>query len=192
MTQIVCLLGSPRAEGNSAELAQLFCKSAEAEGAATTGFDLPSLRYSGCRTLFHCKTAGERCGLDDDLSAVLEAVRAADIVVLASPVYFTDVSSDLKACIDRWFSFFVPDYVTNPQKSRLAPGKRLVFILTQGEPEERCADIFPRYERPFRMLGFDDCHLIRACGVREPGEVRQHSDIMARAEALARQLLSGV
>ena len=101
MTQIVCLLGNPRAEGNSAELAQLFCKSAEAEGAAITSFDLPSLRYSGCRTLFHCKTAGERCGLDDDLSAVLEAVRAANIVVLASPVYFTDVSSDLKACIDR-------------------------------------------------------------------------------------------
>ena len=191
MTEIVCLLGSPRGEGNSAELARLFCQSAQTEGASVTRFDLASLSFSGCRALFHCKTAGERCGLDDELSAALEAIRAADIVVLASPVYFTDVSSHLKACIDRWFSFFVPDYLTNPQKSRLTPGKHLVFILTQGEPEERCADIFPRYERPFAMLGFEDCHLIRACGVREPGEVRQHSTVIARAESLARQLVRG-
>jgi len=191
MTQIACLLGSPRADGNSAELAQRFCEAAEAEGAQITRFELTALRYSGCRTLFHCKTTRDRCGLDDELTPVLEAVRQADIVVLASPVYFTDVSSDLKACIDRWFSFFVPDYVTNPQKSRLAAGKRLVFILTQGEPEERCADIFSRYERPFGMLGFDACHLIRACAVREPGAVRQQAAVIEETETFARQLLRG-
>ena len=67
MTQIACLLGSPRSEGNSAELARRFCETAEAGGAEVTSFELASLRYSGCRTLFHCKTAGDRCGLDDDL-----------------------------------------------------------------------------------------------------------------------------
>lgn len=186
--KIACLLGSPRADGNSARLARKFSDTASELGAEVEVFDLSQLSFGGCRNLFHCKTAGEACGIEDDLTPVLEAVREADVLVLATPVYFTDIASPLKACIDRFFSFFVPDYVTAETKSRLTGHRSLVFIQIRGEPESACADIFPRYQRPFRMLGFSDFHLIRACGVREPRDIEKRQEALGLAEEIAREI----
>jgi multimeric flavodoxin WrbA len=47
----------------------------------------------------------------------LEAVRETDILVLASPVYSWDISSQLKAFMDKTFPFLVPDFISNPKKS---------------------------------------------------------------------------
>ena len=186
-TRVACLLGSPR-DGNSGRIARRFCERAEDAGAQVEIFPLTDLAFSGCRNLFHCKTGGDRCGLDDDLTPVLEAVRDADILVLATPVYFTDVTSFLKAAIERFFSFFVPDYATNPVKSRLAPGKTLVFIQTQGEPESAYRDLMERYAQSFRMLGYATFHLIRAAGIREPDAVADRPDVWARVDAVAETL----
>lgn len=183
-SQVACLLGSPR-DGNSGRIARRFCERAQAAGARVEIFPLTDLAFSGCRNLFHCKTAGDRCGLNDDLTPVLEAVRAADILLLASPVYFTDISSSLKAAIERFFSFFVPDYATNPVKSRLTPGKTLVFVQTQGEPESAYGDLMERYAKSFRMLGYGDFHLIRAAGVREPDAVAERPEVWARVDEVA-------
>ena len=186
-TRIACLLGSPR-DGNSSRIARRFCERARDAGATVEIFTLADLAFSGCRNLFHCKTGGDRCGLDDDLTPVLESVRAADILVLASPVYFTDVTSFLKAAIERFFSFFVPDYATNPVKSRLAPGKTLVFVQTQSEPETAYRDLMERYAQGFRMLGYEAFHLIRAAGIREPGATAERSDVWARVDEVAATL----
>ena len=60
-----------------------------------------------------------------------------------------DVTCTIRAFIERSYSYFVPDFFTNPNPSRLTPGKKLVFIQTQGQPNEKLfADIFPRTE-PF-------------------------------------------
>lgn len=174
--KVLCLLGSPRPDGNSTAIAQRFCATAKGLGAETEAIRLADLEFSGCRTAWLCKTTLEHCGLEDALGPVLAAVHDADVLVLATPVCFTDVAWPLKACIDRFFSF-------------LAPGKMLVFILVQGEPEQHCADIFPRYERPFAMLGFDQRHLIRACGLRQIGEAEARADIMELAEKTAAGVL---
>ena len=186
---VLCLLGSPRVEGNSATIARRLCEDLVRRGAALDLHELASLRFSGCRNLFHCKTGSERCGLRDDLTPVLDSLYQADVLILASPIYFTDLSSDTKAVIERLFSFFVPDYVTNPIKSRLPSGMRLVLVQTQGEPEAQYADLLDRYAKSFRMLGIEETHLIRACGVREPGEVDDRADVWRRVEAVAETLL---
>ena len=110
-----------------------------------------------------CKTKLDRCALEDDLTLVLDAVREADAVVLASPVYYWDVSAQVKAFLDRTFSYLVPNFHTSPKPSRLEPGKKFVLILTQGYPDEdKFNDIFPKYDHFFRSYGFDETHLIRA------------------------------
>jgi multimeric flavodoxin WrbA len=137
-----------------------------------------------------CKTKLDRCALNDDLTQVLDAVRETDVLVLASPVYFGDISSQLKAFIDRTYSYLVPDFKTNPRKSRLAPGKELVFILSQGNPDpNNFADIYPRFRFFTRTYGgFGESHLIRALGVNEPGEVAGHEDVMKLAETTAEKI----
>ena len=187
--KIVSVLGSPRDKGNSATIANHLCNKAEKLGAEATTFVLNNLKYRGCQGCMACKTKLDRCILEDDLTEVLEAIRDTDVLVLASPVYFWDVSGQLKTFMDRTYSYLVPDFITNPVKSRLSPGKKLVFIVTQGNPDESMfTNIFPKFEYFFRNFGFNETHLIRACGLREPGEVASQEDVMRLAEEIAEKL----
>ncbi|MGA3113042.1 MAG: flavodoxin family protein [Syntrophobacteraceae bacterium] len=191
--KIVCLLGSPREKGNSAVIANRFCDTAEGLGAEVKTFTLNNLQYRGCQACMACKTKLDRCALKDDLAEVLEAVRETDVLVLASPVYFGDVSAQLKTFMDRTFSYLVPDFMTNPRKSRLAPGKKLVLILAQNNPDQRnFADIYPKLQFFTQAYGgFGESHLIRAVGVNEPGEVVSHEDVMKLAETTAEKICNG-
>jgi multimeric flavodoxin WrbA len=190
--KVLCLGGSSRNRSNSSILAKVFCDTAEGLGASVQNYSLKDLKYSGCTGCEICKTKLDRCALDDDLSKVLDAVYETDVLVLASPVYYGDISSQLKAFVDRTYAFLLPDYLTNPVHSRLPPGKKLVFILAQANAEKtRYADIYPRYEHFFNWYyGFEDNHLIRACGVRNPGDVEAQQEIIKFTENVAKRAIA--
>ncbi len=188
--KVVCLMGSPRPKGNSTALAKRFCDTAKALGGKVQIFTLNKMDYKGCQACMACKTKLDKCILKDDLEKVLDAVHQCDVLVLASPVYYGDVSSQLKAFIDRTYSFLSADYTSNPHPSRLPHGKKLVFILTQGQPDEtQFDDVFPRYNDFLHWYGFETC-LIRACGVMDAGDVEAHLGALTLAEETARKILS--
>jgi multimeric flavodoxin WrbA len=186
----VALLGSPRTNGNSAAIAQRILSAAGGLGGETRAYELNKLSYRGCQACYACKKGHEQCVLKDDLTEVLDAVAAADLVVLASPVYYGEITSQLKGFIDRTFSYLRPDYLTNPQPSRLSP-KKLIFVLTQGHPDDGMfADIFPRYAGFLKWMGFSDSRLIRACGVGPSTVDAVPERILQQAEEATRALLS--
>ncbi len=164
--KIVTLLGSPRSGGNSSSLARHLLKTAAGLGADTRDcFELNRLKYRGCQACRACKLGSDACVLKDEATPVLEAVRAADAVVLASPVYFGDLTGQLKTCLDRFYAYLVPDFHTNPVPGRLKV-KELIFILTQGNADEqRFADVYPRYTAFLKWMGFQNCRLLRVCGI---------------------------
>ncbi len=187
--KIVCLLGSPRENGNSSTIARQFCKIAEELGSRTRTFILNDLQFRGCQGCMACKTKLDRCALSDDLTEVLDDIREADALVLASPVYYWDVSSQMKAFLDRTFSFLVPDFITNPQKSRLPSGKKLLLILAQNNPDRNSfSDIFPKFDYFFKAYGFTETYLIRAFGVSRPGEVVNDTAVMKLAVETAEKM----
>ena len=187
----VCLLGSPRSRGNSSTVAEYFCDSIKSLGAEVQTFALNKLNYKGCQACMTCKTKLDRCVIKDDLTAVLDSIRETDVLIMATPVYFSDVTSQMKGLIDRMYSFLAPDYRDSAQKSRLAPGKKLVFIQVQGRPDERkFADVFPRYEEFFEWYGIEERYLIRSWGVRELGEIGDRKEVMATAEQVAKKVMS--
>ena len=188
--KVICLLGSPRSKGNSTAMAKKFCETAESFGADVTTFALNELNYRGCQACMICKTELDKCVLEDDLTEILDRLHDAEILVMATPVYYGDVSSQLKGFIDRTYSYLVPDYGTNPNPCRLSPGKKLVFIQAQGHPDEsQFADVFPRYDFFFKWYGFSDSHLIRACGVFSEGDVDSREDVMKVAEEAAKRVM---
>lgn len=187
----VCVLGSPRANGNTSILARRLCEGLVQRGVEVETFALNKMRFSGCQACMACKTRLEKCVLRDDLTEALESAASADVLILASPVYFGDVTSQLKGFIDRAYSWLVPDYRTAEAKSRLAPGKKLVFIQCQGRPDEsKFADVFPRYEEFFEWYGFRERHLVRAWGIREVGDVKDRGDVLLEADEVA-QIVAG-
>jgi multimeric flavodoxin WrbA len=185
--RIVTLLGSPRPNSNSSAIARHLTESAAQLGADTQVYDLNRLKYRGCQGCYLCKTTVDHCALQDGLTEVLEAVANADAVVLASPVYYGDVTAQLKGYIDRNYAFLTSDYRTSSTPSRLVPTK-LVFVLTQGNPDEKnFADIFPRYEMFMKWMNFTQPQLIRACGIGPESTVPEK--VMQQAEATARALM---
>jgi multimeric flavodoxin WrbA len=186
--QVVCLLASPRVNGNSATMANWFCDEMAQHGATIQKFMLNKLDYRGCQACMTCKTKLDRCVLKDDLTAVLDAVRTADVLALATPVYYADISSQLKGFVDRSYSYLAPDFFSAETPCRLEPGKKLVFIQAQAMDETQYDDIFPRYRTFFKFYGFRDCRLIRACSVGDIGAVSTRSDLETQTRQTAREL----
>ena len=188
--KILCLLGSPRPRGNSASIAARFLETAGKQGAEIRTFTLNQLNYRGCQACFACKTRLDQCALKDDLTGVLESVHWADLLVLATPIYYTDVTGQLKCFVDRTYSFLKPDYITNPAASRLQPGKRLVIITTQGQPDpDRFAKVPTRYGSIMKWYGFGEVHLIRATGLGAKATAADLEPYLRAAEETAKKIL---
>lgn len=186
--KIVSVLGSPRSRGNSSTIAGRFTDAAAQLGATVETFELNRLSYRGCQGCYACKKTLDHCVLNDGLTPVLAAVKEADLVVLATPVYYGDVTAQLKGFIDRSYSYLKPDYITNPQPSRLEP-KKLLFVLTQGHPDQALfADIFPRYDSFLRWMGFSETRLIRACGIGPATSDSVPEEVLTQADEAAREL----
>jgi len=189
--KITCLLGSPRKNSNSAAIAARFTDTAANLGAQVETVILNQLAYRGCQACMACKTKSEKCVLEDDLAGVLESLKQADIIVMALPVYCSDVPGQVKCFIDRTYSYMKPNYLSDPNPSRVPLGKKLIFILTQGAPvEEMFADIPQRYLGFLkRSMGFGETYLIRGVGVGGGGAVGVPDQYLKKAEELARSIV---
>ncbi len=188
MKKVVCILGSPRKNKNTQTIAERFLDTARQLGADTQSFYLNGMSYKGCQGCMSCKRGSEECVLRDDLTEALSAARESDVLVIASPVYFADVTSQMKAFVDRTYSFLKPTYLSDPNPTRLAPGKSCVFIFTQGSPDPMSFDIFPTFDRFFSWFGFKN-HLIRGVGLGADQSVTDQPELLERAEKLAREIL---
>jgi len=190
--KIICLSGSPRKGGNSATVAARLMRKAAELGAEVETVYLNGLDYQGCQACYACKNGSEICVLKDDLAPVLEKVREADALVLASAVYYGDITAQLKAFIDRTFCYLKPEYYARPDCSRLEPGKGLAMILIQGHPDESSfADIFGRYNFFFNWYGYQSGHLLRGLGISERSDVTKRDYLMDGAERIAEHLVAG-
>ncbi len=189
--KISCLLGSPRKNSNSAAIANRFTETAAGLGAKIDTVVLNDLNYRGCQGCMSCKTTHDRCVLKDDLQGVLETLKKADIVVMAMPVYCSDVPGQVKCFLDRTFSYLTPLYRSEANPTRVPLGKKLVFIITQGAPsEELFADIPQRYTSFLkRSMGFGDTHVIRACDVGGGGAFGVPEKFLKQAKELARSMV---
>jgi multimeric flavodoxin WrbA len=189
--KISCLIGSPRPKSNSAAIADRFLDTAASLGAQTERIVLNDLSYRGCQGCLACKTVSDKCILKDDLATVLESLKEADVVVMALPVYCSDVPGQFKCFLDRTYSYMKPNYLSDNNPSRVPSGKTLVFILTQGAPLENLfADIPQRY-LPFlkRSMGFGETHLIRGIGIGGGGAIGVPDQSLQQAEELARTIM---
>lgn len=116
--KIVILNGSPRKNGNTSELIKSFAKGAQESGNIVTEFFLNEMNIHGCLGCF-CggKNPDSPCVQKDDMLIIYPDYKAADIVVLASPLYYWTISGQLKTAFDRLFAVAECDKdYRNPKK----------------------------------------------------------------------------
>lgn len=102
---IVILNGSPRQNGNTAALVRAFTRGAEEAGHTVTAFFLSGMEIHGCKGCFggHSSRACP-CVQRDDMVRIYPAVRDSNVVVLASPLYYWNLSGQLRTAVDRLFA----------------------------------------------------------------------------------------
>lgn len=101
--KVVAFNGSPRAKGNTAHGLQVVLEELKKEGIETELVQLGGSKVFGCRACYKCfSTKDRRCAQDDDdmNTFIAKAVEAGGIII-GSPVYFSNVSPEVKAFIDR-------------------------------------------------------------------------------------------
>ena len=100
--KVVAFNGSPRKEGNTSLAIKTVFEVLEKEGIDTELVQLGGADIKGCRACFKCfENKNLRCIQKDDLNGFIEKMMAAEGIIIGSPTYFANVSTEAKALIDR-------------------------------------------------------------------------------------------
>ncbi len=103
--KIVILNGSPRKKGNTSTLIKAFTQGAESTGHTVTEFFLNSMNIRGCKGCFGGHSGRDcPCVQRDDMDKIYPAVRECDVIVLASPLYYWNMSGQIRTAVDRLFA----------------------------------------------------------------------------------------
>ena len=137
MKKIIAVNGSPRRNGNTAQLLEHALRGAKDVGAETELIHLYGLNFKGCISCFYCKRKDKEhgiCAMKDDLTPVLERIKEADALIFGSPVYFMNLSSGMIAFMER---LLFSNYIYSDEIPTVFP-KPLpsAFIYTMNMTEE--------------------------------------------------------
>lgn len=178
MKNVLILEGSARPNGNSCILSNEFARGAEEAGCSVEKVQLSRKKLSGCLGCNACYRNGGICVQKDDMADIREKMLAADVIVLASPIYFYSMTAQMKTLIDRTYAFF----------NELA-GKTFYFIVTCAAPEASFTETMLA-----SLRGFTCCvpeakegGVVLGVGAMEAGEIRK-SDAMVQAYEMGRNV----
>lgn len=160
--KIVVLNGSPRKGGNTEMLANSFIKGAsinnEVELISVTDYRVnPCI---GCNSCFNREK--NRCCQNDDMQIIYEKLMNAELVVIASPVYFYGLSAQLKAIIDR---------LHTPMRNEFKIKKLALILVGAATLPEMFDSIKIQYQLVLNFFHLEDAGVILSRGAKEKGEV---------------------
>jgi len=105
--KVLVLSGSPRKGGNSDILCDQFMLGAEEAGHQVEKIFLGDKEINYCIACDTCRENGGICDQDDDMAEVLDKMISADVIVMATPVYFYTMDAQMKTLIDRTYSRYM-------------------------------------------------------------------------------------
>lgn len=127
--RVLILLGSPRKKGNSALLAAEAARAAKAAGAHVETIYLQGLDIRACTACDACqRKPGKGCVIRDDMQRLYPKLQRADALVFATPVYWANMSAQLKLTMDRCYALVTPT-------GHAFAGKKIGIIMTYGAPD---------------------------------------------------------
>ncbi|WP_304124622.1 flavodoxin family protein [Methanosphaera cuniculi] len=175
---------SPRPESNSKIALQAAIDEAEAKGANVKIIDTNKMKISPCHADNACKANGGKCVIDDEMQEIYAAINEADGVIISTPIYWADVSAQLKLIIDRMYSYYMM-----PSADQLK-GKKIGIITSQGAPgEETFVDARVTALKCFESLGFEIVADEAFTENNEPGAIKDKADDLKRAKAMGDKIV---
>lgn len=160
--KVLILSGSPRKSGNSDLLCDEFMRGAAEAGHRVEKIRVAEKNIGFCRACYACKETGA-CVIRDDMAEVLQKMIDADVLVLASPVYFYSIDAQLKAVIDRSVARWLE-----------VKDKEFYYIMTAADEEKSSLETTLACFRGYAdcVEGAKEMGVIYGTGVYEKGEVK--------------------
>jgi len=182
VAKAVILIGSPRKGGNTDCLADAFLEGVREAGGEGEKVYLDDLNLRPIAEVGDVMDERVDLRADDDYLPTLKQALAADILVLATPVYWQGVSAQMKAFVDRWSCYYSKPMLLEGMK-----GKIWAALVPHGAPEPAHAKWVTD---PIEIwAGHFQAHLVGAVTVTasKKGAVAQMPEVLARAKALGQR-----
>lgn len=178
MKSVLILSGSPRLNGNSSILSDEFARGAAEVGCQVEKIQLQRKHVAGCLGCNACYRNNGECVQKDDMTEIREKMIAADVIVIASPIYFYSMTAQLKAVIDRTYAFF-----------QQLSGKTFYFIISCAAPDESLTETMKASLRGFTCCVPDSVEggIVLGLDTNEPGDVKSKA-AMEQAYEMGRTL----
>ncbi|MGN0407534.1 MAG: flavodoxin family protein [Bacteroides sp.] len=162
MSKIVVLVGSMRKGGNTDLLAQAFTEGASRNNDVEI-VSVADYKVNPCIGCNSCFTRKEnKCFQNDDMSVIYEKLRTADIVVIASPVYFYGVSAQLKAIIDR---------LHTPMRNEFQIKKLALLLVGAASLPNLFDAIKLQYQLVLDFFHLENAGMVLVRGVKDIGDI---------------------
>lgn len=167
--KILVLNGSPRANGNTAKMIKAFREGAEYVGHSINVVDVARKNIRGCLACEYCHGKGHgECIQKDDMQEVYVLLKDADMLVLASPIFYHGFSGQLKCTIDRFYSAAYP---IGPKKL-----KKSAMFLSSGASNQYDGATFSYQGDFLDYLGLTDMGVFAVPGAvsdRKLNEIKE-------------------
>lgn len=165
MSKIIILIGSNRRGGNTNLLAEAFAKGAgqkhEVEIISIADYKInPCI---GCNSCF--QREGNLCFQQDDMQKIYPKLAEADIIAIASPVYFYGISAQLKAVIDR---------LHTPMRNTFKVRKLVLLLVAAATLPTVFDSIQLQYQLILDFFNLENAGTVFVKGVKDPGDIKNH------------------
>jgi multimeric flavodoxin WrbA len=184
----VAFLGSPREDGNTELLLRETVKGIAESGLQVKIFHLNSMSIMPCQNCGGCDETGV-CVFEDDMSMICDAVRTADRIILASPIFFFSVSAQTKMMIDRCQCFWCEKYLLKKTIPGGAYGRKGLLLLVGGMKKEigvRCAEATAKAF--FRTISVPEHKTLAHTGIDAKGAILKHPAALKEAYEAGKEL----
>lgn len=188
MKSVILFMGSPRKGGNTDLLSAAFLEGAESAGAAVRLVNLYSMDFSPCIECGGCDQSGE-CILEDDFTPVYAEIEQADIVAVASPIFFYNITSRTQALVERSQAMWIRKYVLKQDTGRKRQGAFLSLGATKGKMLFDGALRVVRYYMDAIGGSLEAALLLRR--IEAKGEIASHPTALDSARELGKRMVLG-
>ncbi len=188
--KILAFQGSPRLGGNTDLLLETLLKGAKESGAECEKINLYRINIKPCLECGECDATGE-CVIPDDMERIYPKIDAADVIIVASPIFFYNITSHTQALVERSQARWVCKYVLKkaPPFEKTKSGIFLSLGATKGKK------LFEGVQRVIRYF-FDAIYAkyeggLFYRGVEKKGAIKEHPTALKEAYELGQAVGRG-
>ena len=161
MTNVLVLVGSPRENGNTEMLADAFIEGAKKKGNNVTKINVGKMKINGCIDCKYCFTHEGKCSQRDGMDEIYPLISNADMIVFATPIYFFEMTAQLKAVVDRLYASAHAGFKIS----------KCALLAVAGGDDKVFEPLLKMYENIYTYIKWENVGIITVSGVNGKGEI---------------------